>query len=174
MFLEEIKKANNMLLEVQESKFTRVLGHAGCSEEKEGGVAFPELQPCFSLKYGDGKEDRIETEDYEIMTLEVHNPYTNVSLEDLTIVSLSLRFLHKGKEVEVPTAQYTKEKLADLTPSKMISYGTLAPGQSLTREIVLGTFRTAPGDYTIKLESCYSIRFEQESKDSFVIPVGLS
>ncbi len=170
-----IAEANEMLMGIQNSKFNTVPGQAGCpTKESQRTAKAPSLQPCFNLRYGDSKEDRVETEDYEIMIIEAINPYTNVSLEDLTIVSLTLRYLHEGAEVDVPVAQYTNEKLADLTPSKMINFGLLGPNESSSREVVLGTFRTAPGDYLIKLECSYSVRFEQGGEDVFVIPVGLS
>jgi hypothetical protein len=74
----------------------------------------------------------------------------------------------------VPVAQYTNEKLAVLTPSHMIAFGTLGPHSSLSREVVLGTFRTPPGDYRIKLECAYSVKFDQYDRDAFTITIGAS
>ncbi len=175
MSRKNVAEANEMLMGIQSAKHHMVQGQAGCpTKESQRTAKAPSLQPCFNLRYGDSKADRIETEDYEIMVIEAINPYNNVSLEDLTIVSLTLRYLFDGAEVDVPIAQYTNERLADLTPSKMINFGLLGPNESSSREIVLGTFRTAPGDYLIKLECSYSVRFEQGGEDVFVIPVGLS
>ncbi len=167
-----INKANEALLGVKKSHLIR---GGGCpTKESQKTVQTPRLQPCFYLYYGNGKEDRIETEDYEIMMLEAVNPYNNVTMENLTVVSLSLKYLHEGKEVAVPVAQYTNEKLADLTPSRMITFGTLGPNESLRREVVLGTFRTPPGDYRINLEYVCSVSFNQHDKDMFTISIGVS
>ena len=168
-------EANEMLTAICSEKANIVRGLSGCPmSEDETTVEPPRLQPCFTLRWGDGKEDRIETEDYEIMCIEALNPYVNVTLEDLTIINLELKYLHDGKEVDIPVAQYTNEKLADLTPSKMIRFGDLGPNSSNSREVVLGTFRTAPGDYRINLECCYSVKFDQTDSDAFTIPVGKS
>ncbi len=172
---DRIPEANKMLLEICSQKANVIKGASNCpTSEDEVAVEPPRLQPCFTLRWGDGKEDRIETEDYEIMCIEATNPYVNVTMEDLTIINLELKYLHEGKEVAVPIAQYTNKSLADLTPSRMIRFGDLGPNSSNNREVVLGTFRTAPGNYKINLECCYSVKFDKTDTDSFTIPIGRS
>lgn len=175
MIDERFEEANEILLKDCSQKANVVRGTSNCpTREDELTVEPPRLQPCFTLRWGDGKKDRIETEDYEILCIEATNPYVNVTLSDLTIIILELKFLHEGKEVDVPIAQFTTEKLADLTPSNMIHYGDLGPNSSEFREVVLGTFRTAPSDYKINLACSFSVKFDQTNSDSFTIPIGTS
>ena len=152
-----------------------------CGSPKRGGgfIAAPSAAPCFTLHWGDGESDRIESEDYEILTLVAHNPYPDVTFLKVVVTALKLHYLHEGTAVHIPRAEYTGEPLAELTPTHMVGFGDLAPfgaesGSKIARELVLGTFRTAPGEYQIEISYSYSMKFEQTYRDEATISLGLS
>ncbi len=148
--------------------------------KRSGGAIAPDpLALCFTLHWGDGETDRIESEDYEILTLVAHNPYRNVTFLNVVVTALRLRYLYEGTAVAVPRAEYIDAPLIDLTPSHMVGFGDLAPfdaagGTRVARELVLGTFRTAPGKYQIDISYRYSVKFDQTYRDEAVLTVGLS
>ncbi|GAG05836.1 unnamed protein product, partial [marine sediment metagenome] len=102
-------------------------------------VQLPEIRPCFTLNWGDGPSDRIETDDVEVLCLTASNPYTNVTLKNVTAFLIIL------------SSTGFPDKLPDGTPSvmikpySMICFGDLAPcghnnsevPSSVSREIVL-------------------------------------
>lgn len=175
MSTRKINAANKDLLEINGKKEEVVRGNADCFKKTDASIPKIEIQPCFELKYGDAKGDQIESEDYEVMTISAVNPYSDVLFEDLTIISLNLKYIDGKKEVDVPTTSFEPfEPLIEITPSRMIGFGDLKAGDTLSREVVLATFRTRPGDYAINLECSYEIRFTQAGTDKFTIPVSKS
>lgn len=152
-----------------------------CGSPKRGGgfISPPDAAPCFSLRWGDGPSDQIESEDYEILTLAAHNPYRDISFLNLIVTSLKLRFLHNGTAVSVPTVAFTNEPLIELTPSRMVHFGNLVPvsaerNSTVARELVLSTFRTAPGNYELEIEFDYTIKYAYEYRDQAIIQVSVS
>lgn len=127
-----------------------------------GPVKVPEIRPCFSLKWGDGENDRIETDDVEVLCLTATNPYTNVTFKDLTLFLIII-----GPDGTVA-------KLPDGTPSvvikpySMICFGDITPcagykdGKSsgVSREVVLISRGAQEGTYYVLAAYCYSVEFK--------------
>ncbi len=124
-------------------------------------VRLPDIHPCFTLQWGDGPNDRIETDDVEVLCLTASNPYSNVTLKNVTAFLL------------VMSATGLPENLPDGTPSvvikpySMICFGDLPPcglgkanGRSaVSREVVLISRGAREDTYYIFVVYCYSVEF---------------
>ncbi len=160
------------------SPFAHDLAQIVCgSPQRNNSVVIPpDIGLCFQIHWGDGDQDRIESEDYETLYLVAHNPYLNVTFSDVTVTAITLHYIHDGKVVRLPRAEYTHEPLADLTPRSMVSFGVLPPARlgnptQVARQLVLGTFRTPPGPYQIHIEYQYGIKFQQFYRDFALLQV---
>src|SRR3712207_8484092 len=52
------------------------LFRSNCNDRGCDRVEEPKIVPCLHLRWGDGPQDRLETEDTEILCLTVCNPYS--------------------------------------------------------------------------------------------------
>jgi len=135
-------------------------------------IALPEILPCFQLHWGDGQQDRLETQDEEILYITAYNRYANVTFKDLTVV---ISEVTQGNGEAVPRAPDRETPAVFISPS-MIHFGDLPPCApqeqdelaSISRELVFLS-RVAPaGDYLFKIAYCYSIEFNNlQGVDAF-------
>jgi thermitase len=108
-------------------------------------LQIPDFAPCFSLHWGDGPNDQLETHDTEIIYITVCNPYCNLSLKDLKIIKLTVS----------PNAVLPNGEMAvEIAASSLICYGDLGPSTCATREYALLINNAAVGPYTIGIEYC--------------------
>lgn len=105
----------------------------------------PEFAPCFSLHWGDGPNDQLETHDTEIIHITVCNPYCNLSFKDLKVIKLTVT-----PNAVLPNGEMTVE----IAASSLICYGDLGPASCATREYALLINNAAIGTYTINIEYC--------------------
>lgn len=154
--------------------FKAILEQIICASVQSNCIeaSLPKLQPCFKLMWGDGPEDRIETDDLELMCIKASNPYNNVTIKDL-VVLISVVTEEDGSNVP---------SLPDRTPSVYVKplyatcFGDLAPcdednpdDSSVSREFVLVSRGAKEGKYQLFLAYCYSIEIAYADIDSFGI-----
>lgn len=101
------------------------------------------IQPCFSLHWGDGPMDKIESHDTEIFYLTVLNPYKDIRFEGLRITSVQL--------VPAPDAEGVR-----IVPDRLVEIGCLEPCSSQSREFtILTRDREAVGKYNLVVHYCF-------------------
>lgn len=128
-------------------------------------VEEPSIVPCFHLRWGDGPQDHLETDDTEVLCLTVCNPYSNVVLKDFTV------------QIVVTTATNGAiPPQADGTPSVMIrpqfnicfddipACDPKDPKKScVSREVVLIDRGAVPGQYKVFVFYCFEACFTKFS-----------
>ena len=142
-------------------------GSNACSD-----VNLPNVRPCFSLMWGDGPNDRIETNDIELMCISAVNPYSNITFKNLTLL-VTMVTEEGGGDVE---------DLPDRTPSVYVKplyvtcFGDIPPcnpedpdSSRVTREIVLVSSGAKEGKYSLYIVYCYSIEFTYLDLDWYEI-----
>ena len=124
-------------------------------------VEEPRIEPCLRLRWGDGAQDQLETEDTEVLCITVCNPYSNVAFNDFTVQLL----VTDANGNAVPN-------LPDGTPSVLIKPNFMIcfddippcdprrPEQScVSREVVLLTRGAIVGTYKIWVLYCFNACF---------------
>lgn len=142
-------------------EFRQVLENVICSSS--GGfcvdVRVPEIRPCFNLRWGDGPNDRIETDDVEVICLTASNPYTNVTLKDLKAYLIVVG--PSGLPAKLPDGSPSVE----IRPSFVICFGDLEPcgdkdnNSRVSRDVVLISRGAEEGPYFVLVAYCYSAEF---------------
>jgi len=131
-----------------------------CKQECQT-VEEPKIVPCLRLKWGDGPQDHLETDDTEVLCLTVCNPYSNVVLKEFNVQL----FVLTAANAAVPNQ-------ADGTPSVMLkpsfnicfddipACDPQKPGSScVSREVVLINRGAVPGPYKIVALYCFEACF---------------
>jgi hypothetical protein len=128
--------------------------------ERCAPVELPVIRPCFKLQWGDGPDDRIETDDVEVFCLTAWNPYSNLIIKDLTAFII----------ITDETGS-SPETLPDGTPSvivkpyAMICFGDIPPCDeskpaelsAVSRELTLISRGAKDGAYFVWVAYCYSV-----------------
>ena len=123
-------------------------------------LELPVIRPCFKLQWGDGPDDRIETDDVEVLCLTAWNPYSNVTLKDLTAYI-----------VIIDETGNFPDTLPDGTPSVMVKpaylicFGDIPPCDegkpndlsAISREWTLISRGAKDGTYYVVVVYCYSV-----------------
>lgn len=136
-------------------------------------VRIPEIRPCFELNWGDGPDDRIETDDIEVLCITACNPYSNITFKDLTVL---ISLVTDADKTAVST-------LPDGTPSIFIKptfnlyFGDISPCNPkesdefscVSREAVVISRGAREGKYLISLAYCFSVEFTLVDIDEFQI-----
>ncbi len=60
------------------------LTSGNCKKECQT-IEEPKIEPCLRLRWGDGPNDHLETDDTEVLCITVCNPYSNVTLKDFNL-----------------------------------------------------------------------------------------
>ena len=122
----------------------------------------PQLEPVFTVTYGEDPSDLIETKDVQCLCITACNPYSNVHLCDVTILVT---------EVFDPNGDPVDPDKFLLKPTKMVCFGDLGPcdqtqsgcacahDSCASRELLLVTRGADPGKYTVKFEYCYNVKW---------------
>ncbi len=156
-----------------QKQFEQTSGNCG---ERCETVAEPKIVPCFRLRWGDGPQDQLETDDTEVLCLTVCNPYSNVVLKNFN-VQLFI----------VPAAGGAIPNQPDGTPSVMIrpqfnicfddipACDPQKPNQScVSREVVLIDRGAKPGQYKVFVFYCFEACFTKFSlRDPAVFTLDL-
>ncbi|MEM7375472.1 MAG: hypothetical protein AAF587_43155 [Bacteroidota bacterium] len=122
------------------------------------------LRPNFVLHWGDGPNDHIETNDTEVLVITAANPYSNVLLKDVRISKI--RILKDNKKV---AASADGTVSVDITPSRSIWFGDLAPGKRENREVVLMSCAALAGDYKVEIFYDSMICYDLKDCDHYLI-----
>lgn len=124
-------------------------GKSVCKE-----LAFPEIKPCITVKWGDSECDCLESSDWEVMTITVCNCYTNFSIDNFSIAMIQVL---DGEGNEVPV-------LPDGTPSVKVHpvgvhcFGNIAPCECVTREFVVINEGARAGKYRLNMVGiCFGV-----------------
>jgi hypothetical protein len=131
-------------------------GHKECQKVEE-----PKIAPCLRLRWGDGPQDQLETEDTEVLCLTVCNPYSNVAFNDFTVQIL----VTDANGNAVPNLPDGTPSVL-IKPSFMICFDDIPPcdprrpGQScVSREVVLITRGAKVGPYRVHVLYCFEACF---------------
>ncbi len=153
--------------------FENILEKIICASKTEGcsPVDLPKLQPCFRIKWGDGKKDQIETDDLEVLCITATNLHSNVTIKDLTIIVLIPTDALNNPVPNLPDGTPS----VMINPSQLIHFGDIPPCNldapnklsSVSREVVMRTRGAKAGKYKIKMTYCFSVEFNLAEMDEF-------
>jgi hypothetical protein len=142
---------------------------AGNCEKGCQTVEEPRIVPCIHLRWGDGPQDHLETDDTEVLCITVCNPYSNVTLKDFTVQLVVLTSANNAVPNQpdgTPTVQ--------VKPQFNICFGDIPacdPEKSnqncISREVVLIDRGAIPGQYKLFVYYCFEACF---TKFSFFDP----
>ena len=151
--------------------FQPVLEQIICSSGGEAcrPVEEPKVVPCLRLRWGDGPQDHIETDDTEVLCITVCNPYSNVVLKDF-ILHLAVTDSAGGPVATLPDG--TPSVL--IKPDYMICFGDIPPcnpdkpdePSCVSREVVLMSRGAPEGKYGIFTAYCFQACFTQLASGS--------
>lgn len=140
------------------------------------GTVVLKTRPCFELHWGNGPQDRIETDDREVLCLSVSNPYTNVTLKDVTVL-LAVVTDTVGNPVDIlPDGNPS----VLIKPSNVICFGDLPPCTSaeaatVTRQVVLISRGAKSGEYLLKIKYRHLVELTQlQGADTFKLELVAS
>jgi hypothetical protein len=173
----ETEPCGELIVEANERLEEQSAGKQSCSPPPSKGRCAPgadavyadeaEIRPCFELHWGDGPKDRLETDDTEVLHIVARNPYSNVVLKDVTIVTAEI--LYEGGPVH---RRPDGTRSVKLTPSEFIYFGDLPAceamsnaGVGVVREVSLVNKGAKSGDYSFSFKYCHSVEFIQPVKD---------
>ncbi len=127
-------------------------------------VDLPKIVPCLTLRWGDGPEDHLETDDTEVLCITVCNPYSNVILKNFTVQ------LVVTDENGAPVANQPDGTPSVLIkPNFMICFDDIPPcnpdkpdqRSCVSREVVLINRGAIEGKYKIFIIYCFDACFTQ-------------
>ncbi len=123
-----------------------------------------QVQPSYHITWGDSDCDCIESDDTEVMTLTVCNPYSNVALSGFMVHRLRVTD-DQGQDVPL---------LPDGTPSVTLvplgpyCFGDIAPCSCVSRAFTLRNRGAKAGHYKIHLDGiCFDVCIHQDAKSCF-------
>ena len=141
-------------------------------DEPDETIPAPEVRPCFELRWGDGPKDQVETDDREGFCLIASNPYSNVTLKDVTIMQITATDTDGQPVPLLPDG----DPSVLIKPTHMIYFGDLPPydpntppaSGEVSREVVLISRGAKPGPYLLHLVYRHWIEFPHlNGTDSF-------
>ncbi|MDX6558603.1 MAG: hypothetical protein QOF72_1652 [Blastocatellia bacterium] len=146
-----------------------------CKQECQT-VEEPKIVPCLRLKWGDGPQDHLETDDTEVLCLTVCNPYSNVVLKDFNV---QLAVLTSAGTAVPNQADGTPSVI--IKPSFNICFDDIPacdpqkPNSScVSREVVLINRGAVPGPYRIVALYCFEACFTKINiRELAVFPIDL-
>jgi hypothetical protein len=130
----------------------------------------PKLKPCIHLRWGDGPNDHLETDDTEILCITVCNPYSNVTMKDFTLQLIVLNA--DGTPV---ANQPNGTPSVQIKPQFNICFGDIAPctqeghnqQSCISREVVMINRGAKEGTYQVFVLYCFEACFTQLALDAF-------
>ena len=151
---------NDLLRKLCEGKqFGQKSGN--CNDRRCQRVEEPKIEPCVHLRWGDGPQDQLETEDTEVLCITVCNPYSNVALNDFT-VQIFVRNADGTLVANLPDGT----PAVQIKPEFMICFGDIPPcdpqnprRSCVSREVVLMTRGAKVGAYKIFVLYCFEACF---------------
>jgi hypothetical protein len=140
-------------------------GNVGACQEVEE----PKIVPCIRLRWGDGPQDQLETEDTEILCVTVCNPYSNVILKDFTLHLI----VTDANGLPVPN-QPDGTPTVQIKPSYMICFDDIPAcnpdkpdkPSCVSREVVLINRGAIAGTYKVIVAYCFHACFTKVAVQS--------
>jgi hypothetical protein len=122
----------------------------------------PKIVPCVRLRWGDGPQDHLETNDTEILCVTVCNPYSNVVLKDFT---MQLTVTDTNFRPVLPQPDGTPS--VQVKPGYEICFGDIPPcdpkrpdpQSCVSREVVLLSSGAIAGKYDLFVIYCFNACF---------------
>lgn len=163
---------NELLMQECKRKQFTVPSLTPCKPGQCQPAELPEIKPCFHLRWGDGPRDQIETDDWEVLCITACNPYSNVTLKNLTVL-ISVVTMSDGSLVpNLPDGTPS----VTVKPTYMVCFGDVPPcdrkqrlGSCVSREVTLKSCGAKSGKYLIKFAYCFSSEFSNSGVDEFKI-----
>jgi hypothetical protein len=124
----------------------------------------PTVVPCLRLRWGDGPDDDIETDDTEVLCITACNPYSNVVLKDF-VLHLAVADSRGLPVADLPDGTPS----VSIKPDYMICFGDIPPcdpdkpdePSCVSREVVLVSRGATEGKYQIFTAYCFQACFTQ-------------
>ena len=110
-------------------------------------LPIPPLAPQIYVKWGDSRCDCIESDDTEIMSLRICNPYSNVTLSNFVVHQVVV----VDQSGNPPTPLPDGTPSIQLVPVGPYCFDDIAPCTCVTREFVLRLRGAKAGPYEIRL-----------------------
>lgn len=145
----------------------------GNCESRCRAVPEPKLQPCLHLRWGDGPNDHLETDDTEVLCITVCNPYSNVVMKDFTLQLIVL----DANGQPVPN-QPNGTPSVQIKPQFNICFGdipacnpqTHEQQSCVSREVVMINRGAKAGNYKVFVLYCFEACFTQVAvADAFTL-----
>src|SRR4051812_36757055 len=82
-----LEKALDAVIRARCSKKTHDVSNGHCLKKGEPcrHVEIPKIEPCIHVRWGDGANDHLETDDTEVLCITVCNNYSNVILRNFML-----------------------------------------------------------------------------------------
>ncbi|MCB9230579.1 MAG: hypothetical protein H6581_02905 [Bacteroidia bacterium] len=134
----------------------------------------PNLEPVFTLRYGDYVGDVLEQNDVQCICITACNPYNNVSFTDVGVMITT---------VLDPNGDPVDPKNFLFKAGKLVCFGDLGPCENSSdccgcehkscssREFVIVTRDAKPGPYTIIFDYCFHVEYCEARSVKFEITV---
>ncbi len=153
-----------------EAKYIELLNHAICNACGSCKTyEWQKIEPCFSIAWGDSDCDCLETDDFEVLCINVCNCYNNVTFEDVKIGCLYLVDEHGRTVPNLPDGTPSVE----IYPLGPICFGDLAPCEKnvptcVSRQVILRARGAKKGKYSIRMKNiCYQVSHSFSTSDCF-------
>jgi hypothetical protein len=143
---EDQETANETLnAQAQRLSFTVVAN--GQSLPTTCALAFPatNLAPVFSLNWGDGPNDHLESHDCEVVYIRAHNPFRNITFQGLSIFNIRIT-----PNQTLPDGSSTMR----IIPAEVVCFGDIEPCTRVARDFTFLIENALPGTYTISFDYC--------------------
>lgn len=140
-------------------------GGEACKKVEE-----PKIVPCLHLRWGDGPDDRLETDDTEILCITVCNPYSNVILKNFTVI-----LVVEGQNGSTVPVLPDGTPSVQIKPDYLICFGDIPPcnpdkpdqPSCISREVVLMTRGATEGKYPLYVVYCFDACFTNVNSFAF-------
>jgi len=143
---EAVDEANTILDACADEKYFTIIANgqsvpAGC------GLAFEQADfaPLFSLHWGDGPNDRLESHDTEFVYIQVHNPYRNLLYRGVKIFNIRVtpnQLLPSG------------ENALQLIPAEIVCFDEVEPCSHVSRDFAFLIQNAVVQGYQITFDYC--------------------
>lgn len=128
----------------------------------------PRIEPWITISWGDSKCDCIESDDTEIMYLTVCNPYSNLTLSNVTIQQV---LVVDGSGKPVPNLP-NGNPCIQLIPVGPYFFDDIAPGTCVSRQFLLRLRGALGGKHRILLRGiCFDACIHGDNDDCFSFEV---
>jgi hypothetical protein len=161
---ERIEEIANDLIRQSCAKKQFDVKFGNCPPQGCETIEKPKIVPCLHLRWGDGPNDHLETDDTEVLCITVCNPYSNLTLKNFTL-QLIVTTASGGA---VPN-QADGTPSVIIKPSFMICFDDIPPCNPeqpnklscVSREVVMINRGAVPGQYKVFVFYCFEACFTE-------------